>query len=590
MWEFLISNNYEVFGVDQFKQRFIEDLRDEVVQLNRIGKNASQSMQYLRNSFNGLALILEWYEWHSNTGKGFKYSQKPVKLNSKASNDSLPNQFLKNLSNLQIQAPSESEQDNQDKGNPAKFLEEEKEIKIQNGKLDKIYTINQSYVRFQYIGLATIQGPIDDKFKIQDMPDLFYIQDNNIKYLCFGGDKHALINHHYQKYLTSKQYFDFSLQTQVKVTILKQQNEIQSNFYFCIEQDKLRVIIVEQLDHDRDNSIYIDIQIPQSRQPELEIEVLGPRQWQYFINDEFHELILIQDESFNPILNEIYDNCKQQNADQTLWIIRGDRKQLYGCIAPECKPFAVDPFTKNVFTYSFIQDKYMEYWHLIKTFKFPKNLDEKYTQINDFTCTEILDEDSLEFQYTAFKFLKTYTGRDQRLDEVQGTVQIMNQEISQVDLSSIKEIKKIYNKQIYQTIKSELKRIMKKHPQMFGLNLIKHLFHGTRQTDPKDIYSFESGLDMRYGNDGANGVGLYFADNSQYSAQYSYKNNQDKQIFMCTVITGLSSTLGGGQGARLPAAIPGKQGALYDSFNNGNGGHYVIYDNQKSYPGYLITF
>ena len=58
---------------------------------------------------------------------------------------------------------------------------------------------------------------------------------------------------------------------------------------------------------------------------------------------------------------------------------------------------------------------------------------------------------------------------------------------------------------------------MNKHPDMLGLNLIKHLFHGTKMTDPTTIYSFETGLDMRYSQDGANGIGLYFADNSWYS-------------------------------------------------------------------------
>ena len=28
----------------------------------------------------------------------------------------------------------------------------------------------------------------------------------------------------------------------------------------------------------------------------------------------------------------------------------------------------------------------------------------------------------------------------------------------------------------------------------------------------------------------------------------------------------------------------------YDSINNGPGGHFIIYDNLKSYPGYLITY
>ncbi|CDW78692.1 poly adp-ribose polymerase member 14-like protein [Stylonychia lemnae] len=174
---------------------------------------------------------------------------------------------------------------------------------------------------------------------------------------------------------------------------------------------------------------------------------------------------------------------------------------------------------------------------------------------------------------------------------MQDTINIMNKEIDEYFLDNVIEVKKIYNKFLHQAVKSEFEKMIVKHPYMDGINLVKHLFHGTRQNDPFKIYSFEHGLDMRYSNNGVNGIGLYFADNSNYSQSYCHTNNVGiKQLFMCTVITGLSSNQGGGKGARMPAPIPGKQGVLYDSFNNGNKGHYVIYDNQKSYPGYLISY
>ena len=56
--------------------------------------------------------------------------------------------------------------------------------------------------------------------------------------------------------------------------------------------------------------------------------------------------------------------------------------------------------------------------------------------------------------------------------------------------------------------------MMSKHPDLSALDMIKHLFHGTKKINPSIIYSFETGLDMRYGLDGLNGIGLYFADNS----------------------------------------------------------------------------
>ena len=51
---------------------------------------------------------------------------------------------------------------------------------------------------------------------------------------------------------------------------------------------------------------------------------------------------------------------------------------------------------------------------------------------------------------------------------------------------------------------------------------MKHLFHGTRQTDPKLIFGTEDGLDIRFSNSGAYGNGIYFANNSHYSSNYAY--------------------------------------------------------------------
>jgi hypothetical protein len=62
------------------------------------------------------------------------------------------------------------------------------------------------------------------------------------------------------------------------------------------------------------------------------------------------------------------------------------------------------------------------------------------------------------------------------------------------------------------------------------------------------------------------------------------------QMFMALVLTGDSTNQGGGGGVRIPPLKPGSNVDRYDSINTGQGGHFIIYDNDKSYPGYLITF
>jgi hypothetical protein len=132
-----------------------------------------------------------------------------------------------------------------------------------------------------------------------------------------------------------------------------------------------------------------------------------------------------------------------------------------------------------------------------------------------------------------------------------------------------------------------------KQPQpLSGNDLVKHLFHGTKDNEPSKIYSSEEGLDLRYSNDGLNGYGIYFADNAKYSDDYAHKipGTQHKQMFLCLVLTGESANFGGGRGVRFPPFKPGSHTERYDSINNGNGGHFIIYDNLKQYPGYVITY
>ena len=61
-------------------------------------------------------------------------------------------------------------------------------------------------------------------------------------------------------------------------------------------------------------------------------------------------------------------------------------------------------------------------------------------------------------------------------------------------------------------------------------------------------------------------------------------------MFLCLVVTGDSANFGGGHGVRKPPAMQHRPGESYDSINTGAGGHFIVYDNVKSYPGYLITY
>ena len=65
------------------------------------------------------------------------------------------------------------------------------------------------------------------------------------------------------------------------------------------------------------------------------------------------------------------------------------------------------------------------------------------------------------------------------------------------------------------------------------MSLIKVLFHGTNKTDPLVIAKCQEGLDIKYARDGLYGRGIYFADNSQYSFNYSYLIPEGNEFSGC---------------------------------------------------------
>lgn len=94
----------------------------------------------------------------------------------------------------------------------------------------------------------------------------------------------------------------------------------------------------------------------------------------------------------------------------------------------------------------------------------------------------------------------------------------------------IKSIKKIYNKAIllkYENEKARLKT--KNHKESEELLL----FHGTRTTNPKLIYKGEDGFDPRFASKGSlmYGKAVYFSNDSQYSGNYAYCEEDRKGIF-----------------------------------------------------------
>ena len=179
--------------------------------------------------------------------------------------------------------------------------------------------------------------------------------------------------------------------------------------------------------------------------------------------------------------------------------------------------------------------------------------------------------------------------------------------MSQPDFTiRIVKIERVQNTWLWELYQLSKKRMSEKND---GDVNEKALFHGTRQTLPKDIYESEQGFDNRLASQGLWGEGTYFAATAKYSHTYAHPlNNGHKQMFLAQVITGTSCKFGS-QDSSLKAP-PKKEdrrsflssliwthtskfeGERYDSVTaTANGSKiYVIYELGRVYPAYLITY
>ena len=158
----------------------------------------------------------------------------------------------------------------------------------------------------------------------------------------------------------------------------------------------------------------------------------------------------------------------------------------------------------------------------------------------------------------------------------------------------ITKLERIQNEWLW-TRYSQHRELIKKKNQGTAQEL--DLFHGTRSNPPHCIYTGEEGFDMRFRDRGMWGVGNYFAENASYSHAYAYSMGGSRQVFLVKVLVGASFDCHADPSLRMPPEKPSRTSSLfgverYDSVSGITRGSkvYIIYDNLKAYPFYLITY
>ena len=122
----------------------------------------------------------------------------------------------------------------------------------------------------------------------------------------------------------------------------------------------------------------------------------------------------------------------------------------------------------------------------------------------------------------------------------------------------------------------------------------RQLFHGTKSETANAIC--QQGFDWRVcGKHGTKyGKGSYFASKANYSHRYTSSqvtNRSYKQMFLARVLVG-SYTIGDSSLNRPPPKNPFSPHVLFDSCcdNMSNPALFVVFENNQSYPEFLITY
>jgi hypothetical protein len=158
---------------------------------------------------------------------------------------------------------------------------------------------------------------------------------------------------------------------------------------------------------------------------------------------------------------------------------------------------------------------------------------------------------------------------------------------------SIYDIVRIQNKHLWDRFYRERLKIIKEK----GSCEEKFLFNGSQETAFKVIYN--SGFDISFSKEGEEfGRGIYFYRLAKNADAYSHQDGGKKYIFLAKVLTGLPFLSQKNTALRKPPFYDSQKFIYYDSVTNLSNDLnsdavnqlYVIYNNEKAYPYYMIEY
>ena len=194
---------------------------------------------------------------------------------------------------------------------------------------------------------------------------------------------------------------------------------------------------------------------------------------------------------------------------------------------------------------------------------------------------------------------------------------VVNKFKSTLPTAVIVKIERIQNTWLWTRYQQDKQRIVQKSTT--GANEV-FVYHGTRTTNPMSVYKGAQGFDFRFSSQGMWGNANYFAVNASYSHSYAHTlGDGSNQMFSVRICAGDVIDLPPNGSLRLPppkpqaaslaqstqlgfllptppttqdAVAPQFANDPYDTVSGFTSGSkvYMIYENGRAYPEYLITY
>lgn len=174
----------------------------------------------------------------------------------------------------------------------------------------------------------------------------------------------------------------------------------------------------------------------------------------------------------------------------------------------------------------------------------------------------------------------------------------VNQDICvHLPMVEVVSIERIQSKWLWERYSISKQRMVVKNSRVVNERC---LYHGTSSTAPDTIYNSEFGFDFRCCRpDRLWGCGAYFAANAACSDRYAHITpDGQRQILVAKVLTGMPFyTSSVDYTLRKPPLIDNTTTSMFSNqhydcicSNLRNSVIYIIYDHEKAYPSYLVTY